>query len=161
MDFDERRIDLVKTSIKNVNSGQKIISKVLDNKVHVHWPKEDEYLGNESIYDHLTCDDANWAYELGKTVTVERIVPEKGQVSSKNEDDMKKEKVEVVKLKVRTGKDEDRLIDLALNHPEAHVKIAAIKKIENTNVLTSIIVNDEDKTVKQACLDRLSELYIE
>ena len=26
MDFDERRIDLVKTSIKNVNSGQKIIS---------------------------------------------------------------------------------------------------------------------------------------
>ena len=25
MDFDERRIDLVKTSIKNVNSGQKII----------------------------------------------------------------------------------------------------------------------------------------
>ena len=37
MDFDERRIDLVKTSIKNVNSGQKIISKSLDNKVHVHW----------------------------------------------------------------------------------------------------------------------------
>ena len=25
MDFDERRIDLVKTSIKNVNSGQKIM----------------------------------------------------------------------------------------------------------------------------------------
>ena len=161
MEFDERRIDLVKTSIKNVSSGQKIISKVLDNKVHVHWPKEDEYLGNESILDHLTCDDANWTYEKGEQVTVERVVPEMGQASSKNEEDMKKEKVTVVKLKVHTGKDEAQLIDLAVNHPEVHVRKAAIKKIENTNVLTSIIINDEDKSVKQASLDRLAELYID
>lgn len=161
MDFDERRIDLVKTSIKNVNSGQKIISKVLDNKVHVHWPKEDEYLGSESILDHLTCDDANWAYEKGDNVTVERIIPEKGQASGKHEDDMDKEKVTVVKLRVTTGKDEGPLIDLALNHPESHVRIAAVKKIENTDVLTGIIINDADKTVKQASLDRLAELYVE
>ena len=160
MDFDERRIDLVKTSIKNVNSGQKIISKVLDNKVHVHWPKEDEYLGNESILDHLTCDDANWSYEhLGEAV-VERQVPGDGQKADAG--DIETEEVTVVKLRVKTGKDENPLIDLALNHPETHVRIAAIKKIENPNVLTGIIVKDGDvKEVKKACLDRLDELYIE
>ncbi|WP_405295006.1 hypothetical protein [Methanobrevibacter sp.] len=161
MDFDERRIDLVKTSIQNVNSGQKIISKVLDNKVHVHWPKEDEYLGNESILDHLTCDDANWAYDEGGQIVVEREIPGDGQISNKSSDDVKKEEVTVVKLKVHTRKDEASLVDLALNHPEPHVRIAAIKKIENSNVLTNIIVNDEDKTVKQAGLDRLSELFVE
>lgn len=159
MDFDERRIDLVKTSIQNVNSGQKIISKVLDNKVHVHWPKEDEYLGSESILDHLTCDDANWAYDEGGQIVVERDIPGDGQMSRSEENE--KEEVTVVKLKVRTRKDEESLVDLALNHPETHVRIAAIKKIENSNVLTNIIVNDEDKDVKQASLDRLSELYIE
>ena len=160
MDFDERRIDLVKTSIKNVNSGQTIISKVLDNKVHVHWPKEDEYLGNESILDHLTCDDANWSYEhLGEAV-VERQVPGDGQKADAG--DIETEEVTVVKLRVKTGKDENPLIDLALNHPETHVRIAAIKKIENPNVLTGIIVKDGDvKEVKKACLDRLDELYIE
>lgn len=160
MDFDERRIDLVKTSIKNVNSGQKIISKALDNKVHVHWPKEDEYLGNESILDHLTCDDANWSYEyLGEDV-VERQVPGDGQVPAGS--DIETEEVTVVKLKVKTGKDEEPLIDLALNHPETHVRIAAIKKIESPVVLSSIIVNaDELKEVKKASLNRLDELYIE
>lgn len=74
---------------------------------------------------------------------------------------MDKEKVTVVKLRVTTGKDEGPLIDLALNHPESHVRIAAVKKIENTDVLTGIIINDADKTVKQASLDRLAELYIE
>ena len=161
MDFDERRIDLVKTSIKNVNSGQKIISKVLDNKVHVHWPKEDEYLGNESIYDHLTCDDANWSYIEGEEVIVEREIAGDGQISNKSSEDVEKEEVKVVKLKVTTGKDEEPLIDLALNHPETHVRIAAVKKIENPNVLSGIIVNDEDKSVKKACLNRLDELYIE
>ena len=160
MDFDERRIDLVKTSIKNVNSGQKIISKALDNKIHVHWPKEDEYLGNESILDHLTCDDANWSYEhLGEAV-VERQVPGDGQKAHGG--DIETEEVKVVKLRVKTGKDEGPLIDLALNHPEPHVRIAAVKKIANPNVLTAIIVNhDEDKEVKKACLDRFDELYIE
>lgn len=160
MDFDERRIDLVKTSIKNVNSGQKIISKALDNKVHVHWPKEDEYLGNESILDHLTCDDANWSYEhLGEDI-VERQVPGDGQKAHGG--DIETEEVKVVKLRVKTGKDENPLIELALNHPENHVRIAAIKKIASPNVLTAIIVKDgEDKDVKKACLDRLDELYIE
>lgn len=161
MEFDERRIDLVKTSIQNVNSGQKIVSKVLDNKVHVHWPKEDEYLGNESILDHLTCDDANWGFDDGEQVVVERIIPGDGQISKKSREELETEKVNVVKLKVHARKDEQPLIDLALNNPEVHVRIAAVKKIENTDVLTSIIVNDEDKTVKQASLDRLSELYIE
>lgn len=160
MDFDERRIDLVKTSIKNINSGQKILSKALDNKVHVHWPKEDEYLGNESILDHLTCDDANWAYEeLGNSV-IERQVSGDGQKAHGG--DIETEEVTVVKLRVKTGKDENPLIELALNHPEPHVRIAAIKKIVNPNVLTGIIVkDDEDKQVKMACLNRLDELYIE
>ena len=160
MDFDERRIDLVKTSIKNVNSGQKIISKALDNKVHVHWPQEDEYLGSESILDHLTCDDANWSYEyLGEDV-IERPIPNTAKVPDGK--DNEKEEVTIVKLKVRTGKDEAPLVDLALNHPETHVRIAAIRKIESPNVLTGIIVKDgEVKEVKKACLDRLDELYIE
>ena len=161
MDFDERRIDLVKTSIQNVSSGQKIISKVLDNKVHVHWPKEDEYLGNESILDHLTCDDANWAYDECEQIIVEREIPGDGQISSKSSEDAETEEVKVVKLKVRTRKDEDQLVDLALNHPETHVRIAAIKKIENSEVLASIITDDPDKSVKKASLDRMNELFIE
>ena len=161
MDFDERRIDFVKTSIKNVNSGQKIVSKVLDNKVHVHWPREDEYLGNESIYDHLTCDDANWSYVEGEEIIVERTLAGDGQISSKHADDMETEEVRVQNIKVNTGKDEEPLIDLALNHPESHVRIAAVKKIENVEVLSDVIVNDEDKNVKKASLDRLNELYIE
>ncbi len=160
MDFDERRIDLVKTSIQNVNSGQKILSKVLDNKVHVHWPKEDEYLGNESILDHLTCDDANWSYVEEEEIVVERTIAGDGQISGKNADDMETEEVRVMKLKVHTSLDEEPLIDLALNHPESHVRIAAIKKIENSEVLHKIIVNDEDKSVKKASLNRLDELYI-
>ena len=54
------------------------------------------------------------------------------------------------------------MIDLALNHLEPHVRIAAIKKIVNPAVLTSIITkDDEDKEVKKACLNRLDELYVE
>jgi hypothetical protein len=132
----------------------------LDNKIHVHWPKEDEYLGNESILDHLTCDDANWAYEnLGEEV-VERQVAGDGQKAHGG--DIETEEVTVVKLKVRTGKDENPLIDLALNHPEPHVRIAAIKKIVNPTALTTIIVREgDDRDVKKACLERLDELYIE
>ena len=160
MDFDERRIDLVKTSIKNVNSGQKIVSKVLDNKIHVHWPKEDEYLGNESIYDHLTCDDANWNYEYDGVEEIDRIVSGDGQVPAGSE--VETEKVRVVKLKVKTGKDEEPLIDLALNNPEPHIRIAAINKLYSPRILTMIIVNDEeDSEVKKACLNRLNELYID
>lgn len=161
MDFDERRIDLVKASIKNVNSGQKIISKVLDNKVHVHWPQEDEYLGNESVWDHLTCDDANWTYKEGDILSVERIIPGDGQISSKHHDEMDTEQVNVVKLKVHTGREEDPLVDLALNHPETHIRVAAVKHIENPEVLTDILQNDEDNEVKKTCLDRLGELFID
>lgn len=161
MDFDERRIDLVKASIKNVNSGQKIISKVLDNKVHVHWPQEDEYLGNESVWDHLTCDDANWTYKEGDILSVERIIPGDGQISSKPHDEMDTEQVNVVKLKVHTGREEDPLVDLALNHPETHIRVAAVKHIENPEVLTDILQNDEDNEVKKTCLDRLGELFID
>lgn len=161
MDFDERRIDLVKASIKNVDSGQKIISKALDNKVNVDWPKEDEYLGNESIWDHLTCDDANWSYEEGDIITVEREIPGDGQISGKDMDDVETVEVKVQKLKVRTGKDENPLIELAMNHPESHVRIAAVKKIVNPDVLCKIITDDKDTSVKKASLDRLDELYIE
>lgn len=175
MEFDERRIDLVKASIQNRSSGQKIVSKALDNKVHVHWPKEDEYLGMESILDHLTCDDANWSYtELGE-VKVCLLPPlkitdkdkyAKEMVSDEQIDEEEAEEEEIIektiiRLKVNTRKDEAPLVELALTHPESHVRIAAIKKIENNAVLCSIIVNDEDKTVKQASLDRLAELYIE
>ncbi len=165
MEFDERRIDLVKTSIKNVNSGQKIISKSLDYKIHVHWPKEDEYLGNESILDHMTCDDANWSYENDGMMVVEREIPKENyelEDLENLEDNIKTEKVKVVKLKVHTRKDEGPLIDLARNNPEPHVRIAAINKIENSSVLCTILADEsEEKSVKQACLDRLSELYIE
>lgn len=175
MEFDERRIDLVKASIQSRKSGQKIVSKALDNKVHVHWPKEDEYLGMESILDHLTCDDANWGYEeLGEVKVCElpiEKISNKDKYSKEMVSDKKLEEAEskvedikekvIIRLKVETRKDEGPLVELALNHPESHVRIAAIKKIENSTILSSIIVNDEDKNVKQASLDRLSELYIE
>ena len=107
-----------------------------------------------------TCDDANWAYEYLGEAVVERQVPGDGQKAHGG--DIETEEVKVVKLRVTTGKDENPLIDLALNHPEPHVRIAAIKKIVNPAVLTSIITKDEeDKEVKKACLDRLDELYIE
>lgn len=97
----------------------------------------------------------------GEEVIVEREIAGDGQISNKSSEDVEKEEVKVVKLKVTTGKDEEPLIDLALNHPETHVRIAAVKKIENPNVLSGIIVNDEEKSVKKACLNRLDELYIE
>lgn len=161
MEFDERRIDLVKSSIENVDSGQKIISKALDNRLHVNWPKDDEYLGNESILDHLTCDNANWTYEEIEQVNIERDKHVLKRITKEEDAIPEKEKVTVVKLKVNTRKDEETLIELAKEHPEPHVRIAAIKKIENSNVLCSIITDDDDKSVKKASLDRLNELYIE
>ena len=113
MDFDERRIDLVKTSIKNVNSGQKIISKSLDNKVHVHWPKEDEYLGNESILDHLTCDDANWAYEYLGEAVVERQVPGDGQKAHGGDIAIKKIVNPAVLTSIITKDEEDKEVKKA------------------------------------------------
>lgn len=162
MEFDERRIDLVKSSIENVDSGQKIISKALDNKLHVNWPKDDEYLGNESILDHLTCDNANWTYEEIEQVTIERDKHVLKRITKEEDAIPETEKVTIVKLKVNTRKDEESLVELAKNHPEPHVRIAAIKKIENGLVLSSIITDDEEeKSVKKASLDRLNELYIE
>ena len=161
MEFDERRIDLVKSSIENVDSGQKIISKALDNKLHVNWPKDDEYLGNESILDHLTCDNANWTYEELGEVTIERDKHVLKRITKEEDAIPEKETVTIVNLKVNTRKDEETLVELALNHPEPHVRIAALKKIENSAVLCSIITDDEDKEVKKASLDRLNELFIE
>lgn len=160
MDFDERRIDLIKSSIQNVNSGQKIVFKALDNKINVNWPKEDEYLGYESIYDHLTCDNANWKYEYVGEEVIERDIPGEGRVTDGS--DIQSEKVTIVKLKVETGKDEDPLIDLALNNLEQNIRIAAVKKLYNPDILCRIIVNDDDDVeVKKACLERLDELYIQ
>lgn len=76
-------------------------------------------------------------------------------------DEMDTEQVNVVKLKVHTGREEDPLVDLALNHPETHIRVAAVKHIENPEVLTDILQNDEDNEVKKTCLDRLGELFID
>lgn len=134
MDFDIRRADLVKMSIKNTQSGQEIVSQCIENKIHMTRPEDYEYDSGEALFDILTLENSNWQFK---------------KIKDKAE------------IKVETRFDEDELVDLALNHPESHVRIAAIHKIYNDNVLLRIIQKDSDDEVKQNALDRLSELHIE
>lgn len=134
MDFDIRRADLVKMSIKSADSGQEIISDCLDNKIHMTRPEDYEYDSGEALFDILTLENSNWHFK---------------KVKDKAE------------IKVETRFDEDELVNLALNNPESHVRIAAVGKINNDNVLLKIIQKDSDEEVKKAALDRLSELHVE
>lgn len=133
MDFDIRRADLVKMTIKNVESGQEIVSDCMDHKIHMTRPEDYEYDSGEALFDILTLENSNWYY--------------------------KKEK-DKAKIKVETRFDEDELVDLALNHPETHVRTAALGKIKNDNVLLRIVQKDSDDEVKTAALERLSQLHI-
>ena len=133
MDFDIRRADLVKMTIKNAESGQKIVSDCLENKIHMTRPEDYEYDSGEAVFDILTLENSNWQFKK-----------EKGKA----------------KIKVETRFDEDELINLAVNHPENHVRIAAIGKINDDDVLLKIIQKDSENEVKQAALERLSELHI-
>lgn len=133
MDFDVRRADLVKMSIKSSESGQEIMSQCLENKIHMTRPEDYEYDSGEALFDILTLENSNWQYK---------------KVKDKAE------------IKVETRFDEDELVELALNHSESHVRIAAIGKIYNDNVLLRIIQKDSDDEVKQAALERLSQLHV-
>jgi hypothetical protein len=133
MDFDIRRADLVKMTIKNAESGQEIVSDCLENKIHMTRPEDYEYDSGEAVFDILTLENSNWQFKK-----------EKGKA----------------KIKVETRFDEDELINLAVNHPENHVRIAAIGKINDDDVLLKIIQKDSENEVKQAALERLSELHI-
>lgn len=176
MEFDMRRVDLVKASIKNKTSGQRIITQAIDGKIQSHWPKEDEYLGRESVFDVLVCNYSNWTYEkTGETViTLEKENSFTDGPEIFDEDSLYEEpklitppsekyteEIVIVNIKANARRDEQDLIELAKNHPEAHIRISAIEKIENSRVLCGIIKDDDDKTVKKACLDRLNELYIQ
>lgn len=134
MDYDVRRADLVKMSIKRNESGQEIVSECLENKIHMTRPEDYEYDSGEALFDILTLENSNWHFEK----------------------DSKK-----AKIKVETRFDEDQLIDLALNNPGSHVRIAALNKINNDNVLLKIIQNDGDADVKKAAVDRLAQLHVE
>lgn len=133
MDFDIRRADLVKMTIKNAESGQEIVSDCLENKIHMTRPEDYEYDSGEAVFDILTLENSNWQFKK-----------EKGKA----------------KIKVETRFDEDELINLAVNHPENHVRIAAIGKINDDDVLLKIVQKDSENEVKQAALNRLSELHI-
>jgi len=134
MDYDVRRADLVKMSIKRNESGQEIVSECLENKIHMTRPEDYEYDSGEALFDILTLENSNWHFEK----------------------DSKK-----AKIKVETRFDEDQLVDLALNNPGSHVRIAALNKINNDNVLLKIIQNDEDNDVKKAAVERLAQLHVE
>lgn len=134
MVYDVRRADLVKMSIKRNESGQEIVSECLENKIHMTRPEDYEYDSGEALFDILTLENSNWHFEK----------------------DSKK-----AKIKVETRFDEDQLIDLALNNPGSHVRIAALNKINNDNVLLKIIQNDEDNDVKKAAVERLAQLHVE
>jgi hypothetical protein len=120
-------------TIKNAESGQEIVSDCLENKIHMTRPEDYEYDSGEALFDILTLENSNWQYKK-----------EKGKA----------------KIKVETRFDEDELINLAMNHPESHVRIAAIGKINDNDVLLKIIQKDSDNEVKQVALERLSELHI-
>lgn len=134
MVYDVRRADLVKMSIKRNESGQEIVSECLENKIHMTRPEDYDYDSGEALFDILTLENSNWHFEK----------------------DSKK-----AKIKVETRFDEDQLIDLALNNPGSHVRIAALNKINNDNVLLKIIQNDEDNDVKKAAVERLAQLHVE
>lgn len=133
MDFDIRRADLVKMTIKSADSGQEIVSDCLENKIHMTRPENYEYDSGEALFDILTLENSNWQYTKEKDKPV---------------------------IKVETRFDEDELIDLAINHPESHVRIAAIGKINDNDVLLNIVQKDSEDEVKQAALDRISQLHI-
>ncbi len=133
MDFDIRRADLVKMTIKNTETGQEIVSDCLENKIHMTRPENYEYDSGEALFDILTLENSNWQF--------------------------KKEK-DKPKIKVETRFDEDELVNLALNHLESHVRIAAIGKIYDDDVLLKIVQKDSDDEVKKAALERLSALHI-
>ena len=120
-------------TIKNAESGQEIVSDCLENKIHMTRPEDYEYDSGEAVFDILTLENSNWQFKK-----------EKGKA----------------KIKVETRFDEDELINLAVNHPENHVRIAAIGKINDDDVLLKIIQKDSENEVKQAALERLSELHI-
>ena len=134
MVYDVRRADLVKMSIKRNKSGQEIVSECLENKIHMTRPEDYEYDAGEALFDNLTLENSNWHFEK----------------------DNKK-----AKIKVETRFDDDQLIDLALNNPGNHVRIAAINKIDDDNVLLRIIQNDADNDVKKAAVERLAALHVE
>ena len=134
MVFDVRRADLVKMSIKRNKSGQEIVSECLDNRIHMTRPEDYDYDAGEALFDILTLENSNWHYEKDNKKT---------------------------KIKVETRFDEDQLVDLALNNPGSHVRIAAINKINNDDILLRIIKNDTDNDVKKAAVDRLAQLHVE
>lgn len=134
MVYDIRRADLVKMSIKNNKSGQEIVSECLENKIHMTRPDNYDYDADEALFDILTLEHSNWHFE---------------------KDDKK------AKIKVETRFNDDELIDLALNNPGSHVRIAALNKIDDDDILLRIIRNDEDNEVKKAAVERLSALHIE
>ena len=169
MDFDERRIDLVKSSLQNKITGQRIITNVLDNRIRSHWPKEDEYLGRESVFDVMVCNNSNWEYEEVEREVIEIVRDDFRSSGAKlvDEDEEKitppeeTEEITIIHLKASARKDEEPLIDIALNNPEPHIRIAAVNQIKDSKVLCRIIKDDVDKGVKKACLNRLNELYVE
>lgn len=134
MVYDVRRADLVKMSIKRNKSGQEIVSECLENRIHMTRPEDYEYDAGEALFDILTLENSNWHYEKENKKT---------------------------KIKVETRFDEDQLVDLALNNPGSHVRIAAINKINNDDILLRIIKNDTDNDVKKAAVDRLAQLHVE
>lgn len=132
MDFyDERHPDLIKLSIKNSDSTQRVISRNMKDKIHMDWSDEDEYLGGESVLDMMVFDKTNWTVDYSGDV-----------------------------IKVTATLDEEPLVEIAKNHPQDYVRIAAISHIEDNQVLCSIIKNDSDVNVKKAGLNRLEELFI-
>lgn len=139
MDFDIRRADSVKILIKNIESHQEIEAKYMDDNVNLGRPDNYEYRYGDSVMDVMTMDDTNWHFE---------------------KDWIKSTKAKEY-LKVTSKRDDNQLIELAQNHPEDYVRIAAIEKIDKDEVLLDIIRNDEDKAVKKACFKRLEELYLE
>ncbi|WP_407377760.1 hypothetical protein [Methanobrevibacter sp.] len=140
MDFDVRRVDLVKMSIKKRDTKQEVITEYMDNNMYISRPKKYKYDSGESVLDIMTLDNTNWTYE---------------HVKSRKPKDKSKQII-----RVKTRNDDTWLIDLALNNPQRHVRIAAVGKLTDEDVLFKIIKTDRDNYVKKACLDRLSKLYI-
>lgn len=139
MDFDIRRVDSVKILIKNTESHQEIEAKYMDDNVNLDRPEKYEYRYGDSVLDVMTMDDTNWHFEK------DWIKSTKGKEF----------------IKVSSKRDDGQLIELAFNHPKAYVRIAAIEKISNDEVLHEILKTDDDVSVKKASLKRLEELYIE
>ncbi|MBQ6099521.1 MAG: hypothetical protein IJL02_06630 [Methanobrevibacter sp.] len=139
MDFDIRRVDSVKLLIKNIESHQQVEAKYMDDNVNLNRPENYEYRYGDSVLDVMTMDNTNWHFEKDWIK------------STKNKE----------YIKVTSKKDVGQFIDLAKNHPEAYVRIAAIEKIADDEVLLDIIKNDDDETVKKASFKRLEELYLE